>query len=162
MNTQQQFVKNITRPFMATIKACEDGKDYKYPEHVEKKIGILNKWYERKAGNKTKTLTPMNEKELQQVSYFYPSKGYMDLFQNVCIYRAFLSACENVHIEVAMWLNENWPEIDHRVKDDYAFCMACENGHLPVAKWLLETFPDIDNSADKDYVFRLAHFTNKI
>lgn len=66
--------------------------------------------------------------------------------------QAFQLACENGHINVAIWLHslnkENWAS-------DCAFYMACRNGHLNVAVWL-HSLGKINHHFDNECAFRTA------
>lgn len=70
--------------------------------------------------------------------------------------KMFWKACPNGHLELAQWLKQTFPDIDHRAGDDYAFRFACGNGHLELAQWLKQVYPEIDHRARDDYAFRLA------
>lgn len=56
--------------------------------------------------------------------------------------RALQWACRNGHVEVAMWLSENFgltPQ-DARANNNEALTLSCEHGHLEVARWLTNNF----------------------
>jgi len=123
------------------------------------------------------------------IELLYP-KGNLSIFRFILtncrvkdktLNMIFVHSCEYGHLELAQWLKNKWPDIDHRFNSDrfndhsfngdsfnifryhksefisdYAFCQACANGHICVAKWLKKNWPDIDHCANSAYAFRLA------
>jgi len=83
--------------------------------------------------------------------------------------KAFITSCDNGHIEVAKLLIEISKErgeiINIHEHDDEAFRWSCMHGYLEIAKWLIEISKEngkINIHADNENAFRLSCSNGKI
>lgn len=68
----------------------------------------------------------------------------------------FRWACANGHLEVAKWLIQNHPDIDHKTLNEWAFLKACSFGHSHVVKWLVEYWKEASITSKYPSGFRRA------
>jgi len=66
---------------------------------------------------------------------------------------AFIEACANGHLDVAMWIIDIKIPIDIHLDDDKAFRFSCANGHLAMAKYVYKLDHLVDAHAGDEYAF---------
>jgi len=80
--------------------------------------------------------------------------------QRFPMFKAFVLACENGHINVMQWLwNISNKKIDLHVKNEFEFVLglACKNGHIHIAQWLWYISNETINiHANNEYPFTAA------